>query len=122
MADNIKYTTSFIPTKALAQKVDNLIVMAENNRKQFERRWYDNNFFDDGFHFRYVSRETGKIVDLSQHSSSNTPMRAIPKASRQIRGVANLLLSPEYRSVVYPDENSLTNNRGLVQTPGYPSF
>src|SRR3990167_6225761 len=115
MADNIKYTTSFIPTKALAQKVDNLIVMAENNRKQFERRWYDNNFFDDGFHFRYVSRETGKIVDLSQHSSSNTPMRAIPKASRQIRGVANLLLSPEYRSVVYPDENSLTNNREMAK-------
>jgi len=115
MADNIKYTTSFIPTKALAQKVDNLIVMSENNRKQFERRWYDNNFFDDGFHFRYVSRETGKIVDLSQHSSSHTPMRAIPKASRQIRGVANLLLSPEYRPVVYPDENSLTNNREMAK-------
>jgi hypothetical protein len=72
-------------------------------RKAFERRWYDNNFFDDGHHFRYVSRTTGKIMDVNDHAGANDPKRAIPKASRQIRGVANLLSQADYTPVVYPE-------------------
>lgn len=69
----------------------------------FERRWYDNNFFDDGFHFRYLSRSSNKIVDLSERSTIYTPQRSIPKASRQIRGIANLLMSSDPTPSIYPE-------------------
>lgn len=76
--------------------------MYESQRKRFERRWYDNYFFDDGFHFRYLSQTTGQIVDLSS-SYLGIPTRSIPKASRQIRGIANLLMQPEYMPTVFPE-------------------
>lgn len=76
---------------------------AKNRRRIFERRWYDNNFFDDGFHFRYLSRSSNKIVDLSERSTIYTPQRSIPKASRQIRGIMNLLLSSDPTPSVYPE-------------------
>lgn len=109
MPDKTGYTGRSIPTSAISQMVDASIMMASNQRKNFERRWYDNNFFDDGFHFRYISRSTGKVVDLSDRGTFNIPQRAIPKASRQIRGVTNLLLAPEYVPVVYPEKISRTS-------------
>lgn len=106
-----------IPTRAMAQVVDELKTTAESQRKSFERRWYDNNFFDDGKHFRFVSRSTGKIVDLSSRNDLDLPTRAIPKASRQIRGVANLLMQPEYVPVVYPEKVSSSNYPPAQQDP-----
>lgn len=100
--------TSNLPTQAIAQATDNIIKNEEMKRRGFERRWYDNNFFDDGFHFRYVSRSTGKIIDVSD-KSINLPNRAIPKASRQIRGVTNLVLGGEPIPVIYPERVSKTN-------------
>lgn len=100
MADRI---TEFVPTSGIGQKIDAMVSMAETQRKNFERKWYDNNFFDDGMHFRFVSRSTGKIIDSSEAGNLNIPQRAIPKASRQIRGVTNLLLQPDYVPVVYPE-------------------
>lgn len=91
-----------VPTKSMSLAVETMRRMSANHRRGFERRWYDNNFFDDGFHFRYVSRETGRIVDLTERSNVNLPQRAIPKASRQIRGVANLLMQLDPVPVVYP--------------------
>lgn len=96
--------SKYVPTAGIAQKIEETISMLTLQRRAFTRRWYDNNFFDDGFHFRYVSRTTGKIIDLSDRGSINIPQRAIPKASRQIRGVANLLMQPEYRPVIYPEK------------------
>src|SRR5258708_5044778 len=93
-------------SKHMAQQIDDLLASFYNKRKTFERRWYDNNFFDDGFHFRYVSRQTGKIVDIQENGNNIMPSRAIPKASRQIRGVANLLMLPEYMPAVYPEKVS----------------
>ncbi len=104
MADKID--SKFIPTSGIGQQIDSMVKMAEIQRKNFERKWYDNNFFDDGLHFRYVSRSTGKIIDSSEAGNLNIPQRAIPKASRQIRGVANLLLEPDYVSIVYPENIS----------------
>ena len=105
MADNIKeYSTAKIPTHDIGQTVDDLMRTAKDSRRTFERHWYDNNFFDDGHHFRYLSRTENKIVDLSERSTVYTPMRAIPKASRQIRGVANLLMSPDYKPTVFPEK------------------
>jgi len=89
--------------------VDEMITAAKSTRRGFERRWYDNNFFDDGYHFRYLSRQTNKIVDLSERANLYYPMRAIPKASKQIRGVANLLTSAKYIPVAYPERVEKAN-------------
>jgi hypothetical protein len=107
MADKIKETgTSLVNTDAIGFKVDELVNFAKNQRRGFERRWYDNNFFDDGFHYRFLQRTTNKIIDLSERSTVYNPMRAIPKASRQIRGVVNLLMSNDPTPVVFPSRIS----------------
>lgn len=109
---NQDYDTSKIETKDIGLTIEQMRLVAYNHRRIHERRWYDNNFFDDGFHFRYLSRSTNKIVDLSERATVYTPQRAIPKASRQIRGIANLLLSSDPTPTVYPEDvpqNSYTN-------------
>lgn len=104
MPDAIKsYSTSKYSNDQLGQIVDSMMVSAKDSRKTFERRWYDNNFFDDGHHFRYLNRTDNKIIDLTDSASLFNPMRAIPKASRQIRGMANLLVSQDYIPVIYPE-------------------
>lgn len=106
MADLSYYSTNTVKTEDMGQVVDDIMRIQSDKRKGFERRWYDNNFFDDGYHFRYLSRSENKIVDLSERQSIYAPMRAIPKASRQIRGVANLLMSQDPTPIVYPEEVS----------------
>src|SRR3990172_2141395 len=95
--------TSKLDIKGIGEAVDDMRNRAKDARMNFERHWYDNNFFDDGFHFRYWSRQQNKIVDLSANSTIYNPMRAIPKASRQIRGLANLLMGSDPTPVVYPE-------------------
>ncbi len=92
----------FIPTNRIAQIIDQMVERYSTQRMPFERRWYDNNFFDDGFHFRYLSAKTGKIVDTSERAYQSAPKRAIPKASRQIRGVVSLLLQLDLVPGIYP--------------------
>ena len=99
--------TSKYGSQEAAKSVDNFVQSIDFQRKPFERRWYDNNFFDDGFHFRYVSRQTGKIVDENGRNFNNV-QRAIPKASRQIRGLANLIVNTEPHPVIYPKPISLS--------------
>jgi hypothetical protein len=95
--------TSTVNTDAIGMRVEELVNFSKNQRRSFERRWYDNNFFDDGFHYRFLQRTTNKIIDLSERASIYNPMRAIPKASRQIRGVVNLLVSSDPTPTVYPE-------------------
>lgn len=97
------YTTSKVKTRQIGQVVDEMMKSAEGTRKGHERRWYDNNYFDDGYHFRYVSRQENKIVDWAEKTSIYNPLRAIPKASRQLRGMINLLISNELVPVIYPE-------------------
>src|SRR3990167_1065992 len=99
-----EYQTSKVQTRNIGQVVDELVNYAKSTRRNQERRWYDNNFFDDGYHFRYYSRTTDKVVDLSSNANLNSPSRAIPKASRQIRGVANLLILNDPTPIVYPEK------------------
>lgn len=108
MAKLDSFTTSDVKTKNMGQVVDDLTREAKNKRRNFERHWYDNNFFDDGHHYRFLQRSTNKIVDLSERSTIFVPTRAIPKASRQIRGVANLLMSNEPVPVIYPEKVSVS--------------
>lgn len=98
------YDTSTIPTMGMGQAIEDMMMTAKNERRSFERRWYDNNFFDDGHHFRFLSRSQDKIIDLSQRANIWSPLRAIPKASRQIRGIANLMVSNDPTPVVYPED------------------
>ena len=99
-----QYSTDRLDKAQIGEAVNDMMQTAKDKRWSFERRWYDNNFFDDGFHFRYLSRTQNKIVDLSQVSTLWAPMRAIPIASRQVRGVANLLSSRQFVPVVYPEK------------------
>lgn len=94
--------TSRTPSDQMGQAVEEMVTSAKSTRRGFERRWYDNNFFDDGYHFRYISRQTNKIIDLSERANLYYPMRAIPKASKQVRGIANLLMSNQFVPVIYP--------------------
>lgn len=103
---NIDYQTSGVTSQSIGQAVDDIMTTDTSERRNFERRWYDNNFFDDGYHFRYLSRTQNKIVDLTEKQSLWAPIRAIPKASRQIRGVANLLVSRDFVPSVYPEKIS----------------
>jgi hypothetical protein len=95
--------TEFVPTEQIGSKIETFVANVAQQRKAFERRWYNNNFFDDGYHYRFVSRTTGKVIDLTASGDTFIPYRAIPKASRQIRGIANLLLANEPQAVVYPE-------------------
>lgn len=110
-----KYSTNYLNKDQIGDAIDSMQQRAKDLRTSFERRWYDNNFFDDGYHFRYMQRSQNKIVDLSQNSTIWSPMRSIPKASRQIRGVSNLLSSREFIPVVYPQHISSTQFPPLEQ-------
>lgn len=81
------------------------------NRTKWERRWFDNRFFDDGTHFKHVSKKTGRVIDYAQNPNIAAE-RAIPRASRQIRGVVNLLEAPEPTPVVYPDPVHMWEYKG----------
>jgi hypothetical protein len=108
--------TSSMATKKIGFEVDKMMKLADGQRKNYERRWYDNNFFDDGHHFRYVSRTTNRIVDLQDRGSTGNPLRAIPKTSRQIRGMANLLMSGNFVPVVRPVQVVKANYEGDDQS------
>ncbi len=102
-----KFTaTAKVRTENIGQIIDNLSQWGKDQRRNFERHWYDNNFFDDGYHYRFLQRSTNKIIDLSERSTIYVPKRAIPKASRQIRGVANLLVTSDPTPVIYPERVS----------------
>src|SRR3990167_10852415 len=102
MADLRLADTSSEETESIVEVIESLKKMVDGQRRDFARRWYDNNFFDDGFHYRFIHRTTDRIVDLASKDVIFEPKRAIPKTSRQIRGIANLLLSFDWHPVIYP--------------------
>lgn len=88
-------------SKAIGKYVEDVNFQAIMRRRSWERRWYNTNWFDDGLHFRVMSKRTGQIIDHVQRYSGFIE-RALPRASKQIRGIGALLLTPEYYPVVYP--------------------
>lgn len=105
----------------IGQAVEELVTQAVTQRRRHERRWYDNNFFDDGYHFRTISRKTGRVIDTINKATGYIE-RAIPRASLQIRGVSNLLYSAEPYPVVYPKRVSMTeftDTDGQINSEGY---
>lgn len=108
LLDNLKKQFSKTSSTLIGTAVEDMVSDALQRRRAHERRWYDNSFFDDGFHFRVVSKKTGRVIDHAVSSGSYVE-RAIPRASRQIRGVTNLLFAAEPYPVVYPERISLYN-------------
>lgn len=106
---NNSTSTSSLDSLEVAQRVADEVTSYRQMRIRWERTWYDNDFFDDGFHFRYVSRNTGRIIDKTNASNAPTKMRAIPKASKQIRGIANLLVGTNPHPVIYPEQMLASN-------------
>lgn len=94
--------TSKTGSKGMGQASEDMIESVVTQRKRFERRWYENNYFDDGLHFKLISKKTGRIIDTAGRENV-VQERAIPRASRQIRGVSNLLKSADPYPVVYPE-------------------
>lgn len=92
----------------IGQAVEELVNTAIRQRRYHERRWFDNNFFDDGYHFRVVSKKTGRVIDHLSYTNGYIE-RAIPRASRQIRAVSNLLFAAEPYPVVYPERLTIEN-------------
>ena len=101
LLDNLARLTGATNSDQMGQAVEDLVSDAIMRRRPHERRWYDNNFFDDGYHFRIISRKTGRVIDTANKTTGYVE-RAIPRASRQIRGVTNLLFAAEPYPVVYP--------------------
>ena len=97
LAQQFSKTSSDYIGMQVEEMVNNAIIM----RRSHGRRWFDNNFFDDGYHFRVVNKKTGRVIDQVNTSNSYVE-RAIPRASRQIRGVSNLIFAAEPYPVVYP--------------------
>lgn len=89
-------------SRAVGKMVEDMNFQAIMRRRAWERRWYNTNWFDDGMHFRVMSKRTGQIIDHVQRYSGFIE-RAIPRASKQIRGIGSLLLTPNYYPVVYPE-------------------
>ena len=48
MSDLSYYSTNTVKTEDIGQIVDDIIRIHYDKRRGYERRWYDNNFFDDG--------------------------------------------------------------------------
>lgn len=102
MMDYFNRVTGQTNSEKMGQKIEEMVTLALIKRRRHERRWYDNTFFDDGYHFRIVSPKTGRVIDTVQRNNGFVE-RAIPRASRQIRGVTNLLFAAEPYPVVYPE-------------------
>lgn len=111
--------TAKLDQKQLVSIVDDFQRYCQGQRASFAHHWYDNNFFDDGYHFRYISRTTGRLIDLSEKEKLYVPRRAIPKASRQIRGMANLVLGSDYVPVVMPEKVNAYAFPARAQDPAY---
>lgn len=100
-------------SKAIGKQIEDMNFQAIMRRRSWERRWYNTNWFDDGLHFRVQSKRTGQIIDHVERNSGFIE-RAIPRASKQIRGIGALLLTPEYYPVVYPERTTEENFRNKI--------
>lgn len=102
-------------TRGIGKFVEDSNFQAIMRRRAWERRWYNTNWFDDGLHFRVMSKRTGQIIDHVQRYSGFIE-RAIPRASKQVRGIGALLLTPDYYPVVYPENITEEDFRDRITT------
>lgn len=107
MSDIKSQFTHSPDTRAIGKAIEDFNYQAIMRRRSWERRWYNTNWFDDGIHFRTMPRNENVIIDHAQRYTGYVE-RAIPRASKQIRGIGALLLTPDYYPVVCPERISQT--------------
>lgn len=109
-------------SREIGKKIEDMVYQALMRRRSWERRWFNTNWFDDGLHFRVVSKKTGQIIDHANRYEGFIE-RAIPRASKQIRGIGALLLTPQYYPTVYPERITQEDFRlkptGKIDQQGY---
>lgn len=113
LIDDLRKQFQKTSSDEIGRAIEELVSDAISRRRSHERRWFDNNFFDDGYHFRVVSKKTGRVIDHVDGKNGYVE-RAIPRASRQIRGVSNLLFSAEPYPVVYPERVKIEEFRNQI--------
>ena len=113
--NDLKKTSGQIKSDQIGLVIEQMVNQRVTQRHKHERRWYDNNYFDDGHHFKVISRKTGRVIDTIGKTAGFTE-RAIPRASLQIRGVSNLLFSAEPYPVVYPERVSVSEFMDVAGT------
>lgn len=113
IVNDLQRRFSYVTSEQIGGMVEGLVGQAITQRRKHERRWYDNQFFDDGYHFRVISRKTGRVIDTIGKLTGFVE-RAIPRASLQIRGVSNLLFSTEPYPVVYPERITIEQFRNQM--------
>lgn len=86
---------------ALISKCANVYKSYNDATFKYRRQWYLNDNFYNGKHFVWWRRSTGTIDRIQP--PKGTVLRSIPKASRQIDSIQNLLLANRPRWVVYPE-------------------
>lgn len=122
MADQNNAILQSPDSRSVGKMIEDMNFQAIMRRRAWERRWYNTNWFDDGMHFRVMSKRTGQIIDHVQRYSGFIE-RAIPRASKQIRGIGSLLLTPNYYPVVYPErvtqEDFRLKSTGQIDTQAF---
>ena len=84
----------------VATKYEGLFTAYQNRRAKYTRQWYINDNFFDGNHFVFFRKSTGTIDHVAPPKGSI--FRSVPKASKQVEAIQNLVLANEPRWIVYP--------------------
>jgi len=84
----------------IVEKYEQIFNSYQNIRSKYTRQWYINDNFFDGNHFVFFRKSTGTIDRVSP--PKGTVYRSVPKASKQIESIQNLVLANEPRWMVYP--------------------
>ncbi len=99
----------------LAAKIESTFKAYSDARFKYERQWYINDNFYDGNHFVWWRKSTGTIDRIQP--PRGTVMRSIPKASRQLDSIQNLILANHPRWTVYPEPEPIPPEGTDTQTP-----
>ncbi len=87
----------------IVAKYEEIFTSYQTVRSKYTRQWYINDNFFDGNHFIFFRKSTGTIDRVSP--PRGTIYRSVPKASKQIEAIQNLVLANEPRWMTYPAAN-----------------
>ncbi len=92
--------------KPAANKVWDVISEAENNRLLQEQDWYIGDRWYDGDHYVYFDRLNNKIETVKPQKGQ--VLRSIPKTTKQIDTMVNMLSSGDFRWTAKPTLSKLS--------------
>ena len=104
-----------VEKEPIVAKYLQLFTSYQSIRFRYTRQWYINDNFFDGNHFIFFRKSTGTIDRVSP--PKGTVYRSIPKASKQIEAIQNLVLANDPRWMIYP----VADSSGKVDDVGMKS-